>query len=136
MVISEYHSFVTMPEIEKPYPLILDFLTHRFPAIPRGRWEARIDSGKVLNEAGEPISPETPYSPLTRLQYFREVKEEAIIPFAEEIIFSNEDLLVACKPHFLPVTPAGSFVNECLLHRLKKRTGNKDLVPINRRSMV
>jgi len=73
-----------------------------------------------------------PYLPLKRLHYFREVTSESIIPFTEKIVFCNDELLVASKPHFLPVIPGGPFVNECLLHRLKKRTGNKDLCPINR----
>lgn len=121
-----------MPEIEKPYPSILDFLTQRFPGINRETWEARIYSKKVLTEKGEPISFDMSYMPLKRLYYFREVDKELIIPFSEKIIFCNEELLVACKPHFLPVTPAGPYVNQCLLHRLKKTTGNKDLAPINR----
>jgi tRNA pseudouridine32 synthase / 23S rRNA pseudouridine746 synthase len=132
MVISKYHSTVVMPKIEKPYPSILDFLTQRFPSINRETWETRIYSKKVLTEKGEPISFDMPYTPLKRLYYFREVDEELIIPFTEKIIFCNEELLVACKPHFLPVTPAGPYVNQCLLHRLKKTTGNKDLAPINR----
>lgn len=132
MAISKYHSTVFMPKIEKPYPSILDFLVKRFPGIDRKAWEARISSGKVLSEEGEPVSLSTPYTPLEKLYYFREVAVETVIPFTEKIIFCNEDLLVACKPHFLPVTPAGSYVNECLLHRLKEKTGNKDLSPINR----
>ena len=132
MVISEYHSIVVMPKMEKPYPSVLDFLTTRFPFIDREIWEARIDAGKVLNEKGDPISQDTPYIPLKKLHYFREMEAESIIPFTERIIFCDEELLVACKPHFLPVTPGGPYVNECLLHRLKKRTGNNDLSPINR----
>ncbi|MBC8442416.1 MAG: pseudouridine synthase [Deltaproteobacteria bacterium] len=132
MVISEYYSIVVMPKIEKPYPSVLDFLTTRFPFIDREIWEARIDAGKVLNEKGDPISQDTLYIPLKKLHYFREMEAESIIPFTERIIFCNEELLVACKPHFLPVTPGGPYVNECLLHRLKKRTGNNDLSPINR----
>ncbi|MBU1340679.1 MAG: pseudouridine synthase [Proteobacteria bacterium] len=132
MVISEYHSTVIMPKMEKPYPSILDFLTGRFPGIGRDIWEARICSGKILTENREPLLLTTPYTPLKRLYYFREVARESIIPFTEKIIFCNEDLLVACKPHFLPVTPAGPYVNECLLHRLKKRTGNRNLSPIHR----
>ncbi len=132
MVISEYHSTVTMPKIEKPYPSILDFLAQRFPRIDRKIWEERICSGKVLTQKEEPVSLEMSYMPLEKLYYFREVEEESIIPFTEKIIFCNDDLLVACKPHFLPVTPGGGYVNECLLHRLKKRTGNKEVSPINR----
>ena len=132
MVISEYQSTVVMPNVEKPYPSVLDFLTKRFPFIDREIWKVRINSGKVLTEKGDPISQDMSYIPLKKLYYFREMEAESIIPFTEKIIFCNEELLVACKPHFLPVIPGGPFVNECLLHRLKKRTGNKDLSPINR----
>lgn len=121
-----------MPEVDPPYPSILEFLTNRFPGIDRTVWEARISSGKILTEKGEPIPLDMPYTPLKRLHYFREVEKEPIIPFTEKILFCNEELLVACKPHFLPVTPGGPYVNECLLHRLKKKTGNPYLSPINR----
>lgn len=132
MGMSEYHSTVVLPKMEKPYPSILDFLAQRFPRIDRDIWKARLCSGKVLNEKGQRIFPDTAYVPLIKLHYFREVTAECIIPFTEKIIFCNEELLVACKPHFLPVTPGGPYVNECLLHRLKKRTGNRNLSPINR----
>ena len=132
MVMSEYHSTVVLPKIEKPYPSILDFLTNRFPGIDREIWEVRISSGKVLTGEGEPILPDMPYIPFRKLHYFREVATEPVIPFTEKIIFCNGNLLVACKPHFLPVTPGGSYVNECLLHRLKKITNNRELSPINR----
>jgi len=132
MIISKYPSTVLMPRMEKPYPLILDFLVKRFPNIPRNIWKTRIESGKVLTEKGEIVFLDTPYAPLKRLHYFREVAEEPAIPFTETMLFCNKEILVACKPHFLPVTPAGPYVNECLLHRLKKKTGNSALSPINR----
>lgn len=132
MAISKYPSIVHMPEIPKPYPSVLDFLATRFPSIARPIWESRIISGKILTEQQTPVGLDTPYTPRGRLYYFREVDEEPSIPFTENIIFRNDDLLVACKPHFLPVIPAGPYVDECLLNRLKKRTGNHDLSPINR----
>lgn len=91
-----------------------------------------MESGKVLDGGGRPVDFSTPYEPGAHLTYFREVKEEPVIPFKEKILYQDSHLLVACKPHFLPVIPAGSYVNECLLHRLKKRTSNPELVPINR----
>ena len=132
MITSKYHSTVVLPKIEKPYPSILEFLKTRFPGIETKIWEARINSGKVITQKGEPISLAMAYEPLKKLHYFREVEKESIIPFTEKIVFCNDELLVACKPHFLPVTPAGPYVNECLLHRLKQKTGNKELSPINR----
>jgi len=132
MAISQYPATVTMPKIEKPYPSVLDFLAQRFPKIERSCWERRIAQGKVLGEDGFPITCASLYAPQKRIFYFREVGEERIIPFAEQVLFQNDELLVACKPHFLPVTPGGPYVDECLLHRLRKSTGNDDLVPLHR----
>lgn len=132
MVISQHPSCVSLPSCKKPYPQILDFLEQRFPRIERSLWEQRIQDGKILDEAGVPITSATPYVPRQRLFYFREVPEEEVIPLEEEIIFQNDELLVACKPPFLPVIPSGPYVNECLLYRLKKKTGNAELVPLHR----
>lgn len=132
MGISRYPSCVSMPCIEKPYPALLDFLVQRFPRVAPALWEQRILEGKVLDEAGVPITNETPYRPQQRLFYFRESQEEPQIPLAETILFQNDELLVVCKPPFLPVTPAGPYINECLLHRLKIQTGNSQLVPLHR----
>ena len=132
MGISQYPATVTMPKAEQPYPSVLEFLAGRFPKIERSCWERRIAEGKVLGEDGRPITSDSLYAPQKRIFYFREVEQEKIIPFAERILFQNEELLVSCKPHFLPVTPGGPYVDQCLLHRLRKTTGNDDLVPIHR----
>ncbi len=132
MGLSSYPSKVTMPDAAKPYPSILGFLHRRFPHVPQQSWENRISAGKVLDEDGRPISTATEYTPGKRIYYFREVEQEPLIPFSEAILFQNEELLVACKPHFLPVTPGGTYVDECLLNRLRKRTGNHELAPLHR----
>lgn len=118
--------------MEKPYPSIVEFLCKRFPGISLEQWAQRIVAGKVLDDSGHPISAQTDYAPSKRLFYFREIENEALIPFAEHILFQNDEILVACKPHFLPVIPGGRFVNECLLNRLRVKTGLSELTPIHR----
>ena len=132
MGIAKNPSRVSLPRIEKPYPTILEFLTQRFPSVGQSVWEERILTGKVLDDAGVPITLETPYVPQKRLFYYREVLEEPLIPLPEKTLFQNDELLVACKPPFLPVTPSGPYVNECLLNRLRRKTGNSSLVPLHR----
>lgn len=132
MGISRYAACVTMPKIEQPFPSILGFLCQRFPRVGDGCWERRIAQGKVLGEDGSPITDDSPYLPQGRLFYFREVDQEPVIPFSEEVLFQNDEMVVCCKPHFLPVTPGGRYVNECLLNRLRKSTGNDNLVPLHR----
>lgn len=111
---------------------MLEFLVSRFPGIPQQTWVTRIGKGKVLTEEGHPVTLDTRYMPNRRLFYFREVASERVIPFQEKILFSNEHLIVVCKPHFLPVTPGGSYVLETLVSRMKRYTDNPFLSPINR----
>ena len=132
MGLSRYPTAVTLPPAQKPYPSMLEFLSRRFPSIERERWQERLRVGKVLDEAGNPLTEQSPYIPNQKIFYFREVASEQPIPFIEKILFQNEELLVACKPHFLPVIPGGRYVVECLLHRLRKTTGNADLAPMHR----
>ena len=132
MGIAKQPSCVSLPCIEKPYPSILAFLVQRFPRVGRATWEQRIVQGKVLDEAGEPITRGTPYLPQKRLFYFREVVEEPLIPLQEKVLFQNDEILVVCKPPFLPVIPSGPYINECLLNRLRIKTGNNNLVPLHR----
>jgi len=132
MSISATPSVVTLPAAASPYPSILEFLNKRFPNINSSCWQQRISAGKVLDQDRIPITADTAYLPHQRLFYYREVEQERLIPFSETILFHNDHLLVACKPHFLPVIPGGGYVNECLLNRLRTTTGNDDLVPLHR----
>lgn len=132
MVIANYPSVVTMPKAEKPFPSIVEFLAKVFPSVSEDQWAQRILEGKVLDDNNVPITAATKYAPSKRLFYFRETENEPVVPFAEEILFHNDQILVACKPHFLPVTPGGRYVQECLVNRLRTRTGIADLVPMHR----
>ncbi|OHE79378.1 MAG: pseudouridine synthase [Lysobacterales bacterium GWF1_69_6] len=115
-----------------PWSTVLDGLCARFPAVPRAEWLARFARGRVLDSCGKPLAPDTPYRVGLEVHYYREVPDEPRIPFEETVLHADADLLVADKPHFLPVTPAGAHVHETLLGRLVRRTGNTDLVPLHR----
>jgi tRNA pseudouridine32 synthase/23S rRNA pseudouridine746 synthase len=67
-----------------------------------------------------------------RIWYYRELEAETPIPFAERILFQDEHLLVADKPHFLPTIPTGRFLHETLLVRLKHKLELPHLTPIHR----
>jgi len=125
-------SHVTLPRLEAPFPCMLDFLDGHFPRVGREVWAERLQNGKIHDEQGRAVDEATPYRVNARLSYYREVASEPRIPFAERIVYEDDEILVADKPHFLPVTPAGQYVNECLLHRLVLRTGNEQLVAVHR----
>lgn len=111
---------------------LLDFFITTFPHIERGEWEARFKEGLVFNQEGQALSAGDSYQPNIHLLYFRRLAREPEIPFEETILFQDEHILVADKPHFLPVTPSGLYLHQTLLNRLKKKTGIQDLSPIHR----
>lgn len=115
-----------------PWHTVLDCLCARFPAIEREVWLDRFARGKVLDANGVPLAADAPYRLGAEIRYFREVADEPAIPFEETLLHVDAHLVVADKPHFLPVTPAGAHVRETLLARLVQRLGNPDLVPLHR----
>ena len=111
---------------------VLDCLCAHFPAIGREQWLDRIARGRVLDVNGNPISLGLGYKEGLCIYYFREVLNEKVIPVQENILYADEHLVVADKPHFLPVTPAGEYVEHTLLRRLIRRLDNPALVPLHR----
>jgi len=135
MGIALFSSFVILPDINGRYQTIFEFLTDKYPGISKDQWAERIVDGKVSDSSGITVTLSTPFKPREKIYYYRESGKETPIPFSEKILFINDHILVACKPHFLPVIPAGRYVNECLLYRLRKTTGNDSLTPVNRIDM-
>lgn len=115
-----------------PWPTVLDFLAERMPHISRETWTERLRSQSVLNAEGQPVPLTQPYTPQTRVFYYRHIEDEPQLQESASIVFEDDHLLVADKPHFMPVTPTGQYVQQSLLVQLKSRTGCDDLVPLHR----
>ncbi len=111
---------------------VLECLCEHFQAISREQWLDRIARGRVLDIHGTPIPQDLAYREGLCIYYFREVPNEKVIPVQETILYADEHLVVADKPHFLPVTPAGEYVEQTLLRRLIRRLDNPALVPLHR----
>lgn len=115
-----------------PWSTVLECLCEHFRAITREQWLDRIARGRVLDAHGAAISVQLAYKEGLRIHYFREVPNETPIAAQETILYADEHLVVADKPHFLPVTPAGEYVEQTLLRRLIRTLDNPHLVPLHR----
>jgi tRNA pseudouridine32 synthase / 23S rRNA pseudouridine746 synthase len=111
---------------------MLDFFTQQFPKIDPTVWQQRFEDGLVVDSSGQAVKPHSAYVSGQHLYYFRHVLAEPRIPFDEVVLFQDEHLVVADKPHFLPVTPSGRYVQETLLVRLKNKLGLPHLSPLHR----
>lgn len=111
---------------------LLDFLTRRLPAVARHDWLRRMAAGEVVDEHGSAAQADTPFTPGVRYYYYRELEHEAHIPFEASVLYQDEHIVVADKPHFLPVVPAGRYLQHTLLVRLKRQLGLPELSPVHR----
>ena len=111
---------------------LLPFLLATFPQVSEAAWRSRMARSEVVDAAGAALHADSQLRRGMRLWYYREVEAETPIPFAEQILFVDDHLVVVDKPHFLPMTPGGRFVQETLLARLKHTLGEGALTPIHR----
>lgn len=114
------------------WPRVIDFLVARFPAIPETEWVARMACGNVVDDHGNRVAPTQAYRPHGKLYYYRSLPQESPKAPEASILFEDELLVVADKPHFLPVTPAGKYLQETLLVRLRRKLAIDTLAPLHR----
>jgi len=115
-----------------PWATWLDFFADRFPHVPRGDWLDRLRAGEVCDAQGRPLPPDAAYRAHGKAWYYRSLHDEPRVPFEAEILYRDDHLLVADKPHFLAVTPGGRHLHETLLARLRRDTGLAELQPLHR----
>lgn len=136
MILSEHPSKCSLPQVNPGVTTVLEYLMIKFPYIDADIWQQRIRDGKVHRHDGSLITAQTPFKAQERIYYYKEVESEPSIPFKESILFQDQHILVAYKPHFLPVLPGGKYVNECLQSRLRRSTGMQTLQALHRLDRV
>jgi tRNA pseudouridine32 synthase/23S rRNA pseudouridine746 synthase len=111
---------------------IFSFLIEYFPNVSAQSWKSRMHNNQVMDINSRAIKQNTPYQSGIHLFYYRELDTEVPIPFAETIVYENEHILIADKPHFLPVIPSGRFLQQTLLTRLRNTLNSEQLNPVHR----
>ena len=110
----------------------IEFLATKFSAIPLAEWQQRFEAGDILNACGRVMLPQDSLAHETHLHYYRSIQDEPELPFKAQIIFQDDHLVVADKPHFMPVTPGGRYVQQSLLVQLKQQLNLPELSPVHR----
>lgn len=111
---------------------VVEFLRSRFPHLAEDSITRRINEGEIVTQDGSPITHTTAAADHEFIWYYRTVPDETPIPFDIKVLHIDDDLVVADKPHFLPTTPGGQFVQETALVRLRNQLDMPDLVPLHR----
>ncbi|MDG4860819.1 RluA family pseudouridine synthase [Streptomyces sp. T-3] len=101
-------------------------------SVPAEVVDGMLRGGEIVTADGVPVAPDTPYAPGAHLWFHRELRPEAPVPFAIDIVYRDEHLLVVDKPHFLATMPRGSHITETALARLRRDLGIPGLGPAHR----
>lgn len=111
---------------------VCEYMLHRFGHVDAQGIARRFQNGEVVGIDGVVLDERTPLGAHEFIWYYRNLPAEVPIPFTETILHHDENLLVIDKPHFLPTTPGGRFIQESALVRLRNRVGNAELIPMHR----
>lgn len=123
-------SYLNLPHGE--WPDLLSFLIERFPHLPAEVLTDRLRRGELVDNDGQAFTLTSPFRQGQRVWYYREVPDEKIVPFKENILFEDELIVIADKPHWLSTIPAGRHLKETLLIRLRNRLNLPELAPSHR----
>lgn len=120
------------PDGGPPWATVSDHLRARYgPAVGAARVEAMLAEGRFVTVDG-PVDARTPYEPGAWVWFHRDLAPERPVPFPVGIVYRDERIVVADKPHFLATTPRGSHVAETALSRLRRDLGLPLLSPAHR----
>lgn len=117
---------------EGTWSTALDYVLERFGHVDPDGIIERFERGEVVNEAGTPLTSQTPLTEHTFIWYYRQLPPEERLPVEVTVLYQDDHLVVVDKPHFLPTTPGGVYVSESALVRLRVALGLPELVPIHR----
>ncbi|MFI9602405.1 RluA family pseudouridine synthase [Streptomyces sp. NPDC052043] len=99
------------------------YLVERLSGAGPGVVGGMVDAGLVVGADGRAVAPDAPYEPGMYVWFHRELPEEVPVPFPLRIVYRDEHLVVADKPHFLATTPRGAHITETALARLRRELG-------------
>ncbi|MGV9314440.1 pseudouridine synthase [Streptomyces sp. NPDC003691] len=105
-----------------------EHLAERYGADRAG---ALLGAGRIVSRDGVVTGGE-PYTAGLLLWFHRDFAPEEPVPFGIGIVYRDERILVADKPHFLATTPRGGHITETLQARLRRELGLPELQPAHR----
>lgn len=107
---------------------VLAELTERFGEAAA----AKVHRGEVLDADGSVVTESTVLQVNSLVFLYRDLPVEVDVPFDVPILYRDEDIVVADKPHFLATMPRGRHVAQTALVRLRRQLGLPDLSPAHR----
>ncbi|MFD0370890.1 RluA family pseudouridine synthase [Streptomyces sp. NPDC127114] len=125
---------VRLPEEPEPgTATVREYLVGRYGgAVGTGRVEEMVRAGRFVGADGTAVGWDEPYAGGRYLWFHRDFPAEERVPFEIEVLYRDERIVVADKPHFLATMPRGRHVTETAVARLRRDLGLPTLQPAHR----
>ncbi|MEV8568741.1 RluA family pseudouridine synthase [Streptomyces sp. NPDC051322] len=116
--------------VEGTWATLRDHLVERLPVADEVV-DRMLRNGEFVAADG-PVATDAPYAPGASVWFHRDLPDEVPVPFAMDVRYRDEHIVVVDKPHFLATTPRGSHVTETALARLRRDLELPRLSPAHR----
>jgi tRNA pseudouridine32 synthase/23S rRNA pseudouridine746 synthase len=93
---------------------------------------AKAIAGEVVDQRGAVLDPATVLPAGAVVYLYRDLRDEVAVPFDIPVLYQDEDIVVADKPHFLATMPRGRHVAQTALVRLRRQLDLDELSPAHR----
>jgi len=92
----------------------------------------KVAEQEVLDDDGVPVDELMPFRANSFVYLYRDPAPESRVPFEIDVLYRDEHVLVADKPHFLSSLPNGAYIVESAVVRLRRQFDLPDLSPMHR----
>lgn len=113
-----------------------DFLVWKLPRIGAARIDEMLAEGRFVDVDGRAVTASTPFTAQTFVYFHRDLPTETPVPFPIGILYRDDRILVADKPHFLSSIPRGAHVLESVVVKLRMQLGMPELTVAHRLDRV
>jgi tRNA pseudouridine32 synthase/23S rRNA pseudouridine746 synthase len=93
---------------------------------------AKVLAGEVVCADGSVVDEVTELPAGAYIYWYRDLPDEAVVPFDVPVLYRDENIVVVDKPHFLATMPRGGHVVQTALVRLRRELGLWELSPAHR----
>lgn len=120
---------------EGAWPSLREHLVERLPRVAAERIDEMLAEERIWGVAG-PLGADAPFVPDSYIWFHRDLPVEVPVPFEVGVVYQDEDIVVADKPHFLATIPRGAHIMQTALVKLRDSLGLPDLSPAHRLDRV
>ncbi|WP_459736695.1 RluA family pseudouridine synthase [Streptomyces sp. E-15] len=118
--------------VDGAWATVREHLVERLTGAGPGMVESMFAAGLVVGADGRAVPPDAPYRPGMFVWFHRELPAEVPVPFPVRVVYRDEHIVVADKPHFLATTPRGTHIAQTALARLRHELGVPTLTAAHR----